>query len=81
MRREGNVQAQQLIRQVFEVTDRAWRGIGVISQSGLRLRAETLAGDYADFDAERRFDVAETTTEESPECIAGLIAGWGTNGW
>ena len=78
VRREGNVQAQQLIQQVFEVTDRAWRGIGVIPQSGLRLRAENLAAEnlaeeYADFDAERRFDVAEMTVEESPECIAGLI--------
>jgi hydrogenase expression/formation protein HypD len=68
VRREGNVQAQQLIRQVFEVTDRAWRGIGVLPQSGLRLREE-----YADFDAERRFDVAEMVVEEAPECIAGLI--------
>lgn len=68
VRREGNAQAQQLIRQVFEVTDRAWRGIGVIPRSGLRLREE-----YAEFDAERRFDVAEMTVEESPECIAGLI--------
>lgn len=68
VRREGNVQAQQLIRQVFEVTDRAWRGIGVIPRSGLRLREE-----YAAFDAERRFDVAGMTAEESPECIAGLI--------
>jgi hydrogenase expression/formation protein HypD len=68
VRREGNVQAQQLIRQVFEVTDRAWRGIGVIPQSGLRLREE-----YAGFDAELRFDVAEMAVEESPECIAGFI--------
>ncbi len=68
VRREGNVQAQRLIQQVFEVTDRAWRGIGVIPRSGLRLREE-----YADFDAERRFDVAEMTVEESPECMAGLI--------
>jgi hydrogenase expression/formation protein HypD len=68
VRREGNAQAQQIIRQVFEVTDRAWRGIGVIPRSGLRLREE-----YAEFDAERRFDVAEMIVEESPECIAGLI--------
>ncbi len=68
VRREGNVQAQRLIQQVFEVTDRAWRGIGVIPRSGLRLREE-----YAEFDAERRFDVAEMAVEESPECIAGLI--------
>ncbi|HID64347.1 MAG TPA: hydrogenase formation protein HypD, partial [Anaerolineae bacterium] len=68
VRREGNVQAQRLIQQVFEVTDRAWRGIGVIPRSGLRLREE-----YAAFDAERRFDVAEMAVEESPECIAGPI--------
>jgi hydrogenase expression/formation protein HypD len=68
VRREGNVQAQQIIRQVFKVTDRAWRGIGVIPRSGLRLREE-----YAEFDAERRFDVADMAVEESPECIAGLI--------
>jgi hydrogenase expression/formation protein HypD len=68
VRREGNVQARQRIQQVFEVTDRAWRGIGVLPRSGLRLREE-----YADFDAERRFDVAEMAVEESPECIAGLI--------
>jgi hydrogenase expression/formation protein HypD len=68
VRREGNVQAQHLIRQVFEVTDRAWRGIGMLPQSGLRLRE-----GYAEFDAERRFDVAEMAVEESPECIAGLI--------
>jgi len=68
VRREGNVQAQQIIRQVFDVTDRAWRGIGVIPRSGLRLREE-----YAEFDAERRFDVADMAVEEAPECIAGLI--------
>jgi len=68
VRREGNVQAQRLIRQVFEATDRAWRGIGLIPRSGLRLREE-----YAGFDAEQRFDVAEMVVEESPECIAGLI--------
>jgi hydrogenase expression/formation protein HypD len=68
VRREGNTQAQQIIRQVFEVTDRAWRGIGVIPRSGLRLQEE-----YAECDAERRFDVAEMAVEESPECIAGLI--------
>ncbi len=68
VRREGNTQAQRLIQQVFKVTDRAWRGIGVIPRSGLRLREE-----YTPFDAEQRFDVAEIAIAESPECIAGLI--------
>jgi len=66
--RDGNRPAQELVARVFEPCDRKWRGIGAIPGSGLRLRAE-----YADLDAERRFDVASMTAEESPLCIAGEI--------
>jgi hydrogenase expression/formation protein HypD len=66
--REGNVAAQKLMREVFEVTDRPWRGIGVIPQSGFRLREELV-----DFDAERRFEIEGITAVESPDCIAGEI--------
>lgn len=66
--REGNRPAQQLLAQVFEVCDRAWRGMGTIALSGYRLRPE-----FAAFDAERRFDVDRVRTEESPLCIAGQI--------
>jgi hydrogenase expression/formation protein HypD len=66
--REGNRPAQQLIREVFEPCDRAWRGIGVIPGSGYRLRER-----YAAFDAERRFDVGHVRARESPLCIAGEI--------
>ena len=64
----GNTPAQQVIRQVFEVRDRQWRGVGPIPASGWGLRPE-----FADFDAELRFDVGEIHTQESPLCIAGLI--------
>ena len=50
VRREGNVAAQTALREVFEPTLRAWRGIGDIPHSGLRLTAA-----YADFDAAVRF--------------------------
>ncbi len=67
--REGNRAAQAVIARVFEMTDRAWRGIGVIPQSGYRLRDE-----FAAFDAERRFpDVQAIATRESPLCISGLV--------
>ena len=66
--REGNAAAQQVISQVFEVCDRNWRGIGRIPASGWRLRPE-----YAEFDAELRFDVQALRSEESPLCIAGQI--------
>jgi len=41
--RLGNQPAQEVIRRVFAVTDRAWRGIGVLPQSGYRLRDEFAA--------------------------------------
>jgi len=66
--REGNVPAQRLLAEVFETCDRQWRGIGVIPDSGYRLRSE-----LARFDAERRFDVADITAQESAVCIAGEI--------
>ena len=65
---DGNIPAQQVIEQVFEVRDRQWRGVGPIPASGWGLRAA-----YADFDAERRFDVGGIHTQESPLCIAGQI--------
>ncbi len=48
--------------------DRKWRGIGTIPNSGWRLRPE-----FADFDAEARFDVAAIQPEESSLCMSGLI--------
>jgi hydrogenase expression/formation protein HypD len=68
VRREGNVQAQRLITEVFEVIPRAWRGIGEIPHSGLGLRAP-----YTDFDAERRFGLTVPGAPEPKECISGLI--------
>ena len=68
VRRGGNEPAQQLIREVFRVVPRKWRGVGEIARSGL-----SLSDVYADFDAERRFGVAGYRAEESSECISGLI--------
>jgi hydrogenase expression/formation protein HypD len=68
VRREGNRPAQELIHKIFQITDRAWRGIGIIPKSGYRLRNE-----YAAFDAENIFDVATIQTKESPLCIAGQV--------
>jgi len=68
VRRRGNQVAQRLIHDVFRVIPRKWRGVGEISASGFALSEK-----YADFDAERRFGVADYTAEESGECISGLI--------
>jgi hydrogenase expression/formation protein HypD len=66
--RDGNVTAQRVIRQVFQICDRAWRGIGTIAQSGLELREE-----YANYDAARRFGVEHLVAEESSLCHAGNV--------
>jgi hydrogenase expression/formation protein HypD len=66
--RPGNRRARQLIEEVFEITDRKWRGIGTIAGSGYRLRSA-----YEDYDAETRFAVREIQTQESARCISGLI--------
>jgi hydrogenase expression/formation protein HypD len=68
VRRSGNTTAQTAMREVFRVAPRIWRGIGPIPASGL-----ALTGAYAAFDAERRFGVADLTTSEHPDCIAGDI--------
>ena len=64
----GNTVAQQALADVFAVTDRQWRGIGMIPQSGW-----TLSPRYAEFDAERRFGVGHLQVAESDQCHAGEV--------
>jgi hydrogenase expression/formation protein HypD len=68
VRREGNIPAQRLIREVFRIVPRKWRGVGEIPQSGLGLQEK-----YIGFDAEMRFGIADHTADEPAECISGLI--------
>jgi hydrogenase expression/formation protein HypD len=65
---EGNPAAIAMLRDVFEVTDRTWRGIGMIPGSGWRL-----SDRYAEYDAELRFDVTGIRTDESPLCRSGEV--------
>lgn len=65
---QGNLPAQQLVGEVFEIGDQKWRGIGMIPQSGLRLREE-----YAAFDANRVFDLGEMSVDEPAECISARV--------
>jgi hydrogenase expression/formation protein HypD len=64
----GNEPAQAMLSQVFARTDRAWRGIGVLEQSGWRLREE-----FGDFDAERRFPLQDIAPGESSLCRSGEV--------
>jgi hydrogenase expression/formation protein HypD len=68
VRRDGNQSAQALMRAVFTVVPRRWRGLGEIAESGLGLN-----DDYADFDAERRFGIVAADAEHAGECVSGLV--------
>ncbi len=68
VRRAGNPSALRIVQEVFEVADRKWRGIGVIPQSGYRLRDA-----YREYDAEYRFAVEGIDVAESDACISGQI--------
>ncbi len=68
VRREGNLEAQRVMYEVFEVSDMLWRGIGRIPMSGFKLKEA-----YVDFDAEARFQVTTIQTEEPAVCIAGAV--------
>jgi hydrogenase expression/formation protein HypD len=68
VRREGNQPAQQIIREVFQVVPRKWRGVGEIPRSGLGFRDA-----YAPFDAQRRFGLVAHRVEEPAECLSGLV--------
>jgi hydrogenase expression/formation protein HypD len=68
VREPGNPRAKLILDEVFEISDRKWRGVGTIPKSGYRLRHEFRAHD-----AERRFEVDCVETQESRLCISGQI--------
>ncbi len=68
LEREGNIAARKLMSKVFEVCDRKWRGVGLIPNSGYKLRNE-----FRDYNAEHRFAIGSIDTMEPAICISGLI--------
>jgi hydrogenase expression/formation protein HypD len=64
----GNLPAQNLIKNVFDVVNRNWRGLGEIAQSGLALNS-----NYANWNAENRFAVSEINTAEPIACKSGDV--------
>ena len=66
--RAGNQSAQDLVKKVFQVVPRKWRGIGEIPQSGLGLSEA-----YSAFDAPKKFKLTDRCVDEPAECVAGLI--------
>ena len=68
VRPEGNEEAIRLMEQVFEPGPAAWRGIGEVPDSGLKIRNE-----YQHFDAAIAFDIDPGQPYEPDGCICGDI--------
>ena len=65
---EGNVAAQKILSQVYEVADAEWRGMGTIPASGLKMRDE-----FAAFDIERVEPVEIERVEKKTVCRCGEV--------
>ena len=66
---KGNPVAQAMIKEVYDVCDDAWRGIGVIPNSGLRLKDE-----YAAYDVERALPIhLERPSLDPKGCQCGRV--------
>ena len=68
VRPEGNLPARSMLEEVFTTSDRQWRGIGEIPESGWNL-----SEGYAEFDAGRRFAVEHLSVPEPSRCRAGEV--------
>jgi hydrogenase expression/formation protein HypD len=66
--REGNKNAMAVIDEVFEITDREWRGIGEIKHSGYGVKEE-----YSVYDAIRKFQIDIPEAHEDPTCLSGEV--------
>lgn len=65
---EGNPKAVEILYRFFEPCDSNWRGIGVIPNSGLRLKK-----NFSHRDALNIFDIPETKSLEPKGCQCGLV--------
>lgn len=65
---KGNIPAQNLLKEIFKITDRMWRGIGTIPISGLDLNE-----NFIQFDADKVFKTEHIKVQESKHCIAGEV--------
>jgi hydrogenase expression/formation protein HypD len=65
---QGNLPAQKIMTEVFEISDQKWRGLGEIPQSGLRMREE-----YTSYDANLLFELEEMSVDEPAECVSAQV--------
>ena len=67
--REGNLKAQSLVAEVFELRKSfEWRGLGEVPYSALRIKEP-----FAGFDAEKRFALTEAHVPDNKACECGAV--------
>lgn len=65
---EGNLKAKAMLDEVFDYRDDWWRGLGILGKSGFGI-----AEPYAEWDAEKHFQVEVEPTREPKGCICGEV--------
>ena len=65
---DGNIAAQKILAQVYEVADADWRGMGTIPASGLKMRDE-----FAAFDIERVEPIEIERVDKKTACRCGEV--------
>ena len=65
---EGNIKAQGIINEVFELKDEYWRGLGILKNSGLKIREK-----YSNFNCEKMINIKVEKTKQISGCICGDI--------
>ncbi len=68
VQRKGNELAQGVMNDVFAVTDKVWRGIGTISDSGFEVSEK-----YKNYNARVKFKISTGEAKEDETCISGDI--------
>ena len=67
--RDGNLKAQNLVAEVFELRrEFEWRGLGLVPYSALKIRKE-----FSEFDAELRFPLGYRAVPDNKACECGAI--------
>jgi len=65
---DGNKKAKEMLEKVFETVDSEWRGLGIIQDSGLKIRTE-----FSKHDAETHFKVKVDKREVRTGCMCGDV--------
>lgn len=66
--REGSIPAQELMKEWMEPCDAEWRGIGMMPDSGLKIRNE-----YSRFDARKKYKIPAMEGRSNPACRCGEV--------